>query len=114
MRETQQMGVFQQPVRAPCSTSLKHASMISSARSISSRVIVRAGVSVRMFPIVCVEREDERMDKSQILEKLAAVVIDGTEDEAKALAQAVVANHIDLLEAIEMGLSKGMTIIGGK
>ncbi len=54
------------------------------------------------------------MDKSQILEKLAAVVIDGTEGEAKALAQAVVANHIDPLEAIETGLSKGMTIIGGK
>jgi trimethylamine corrinoid protein len=54
------------------------------------------------------------MDKSQILEKLAAIVIDGTEDETKALAQAVVANHIDPLEAIERGLSKGMTIIGGK
>ena len=54
------------------------------------------------------------MDKSQILEKLAAVVIDGTEDEAKALAQAVVANKIDPLEAIEQGLSKGMAIIGGR
>ena len=54
------------------------------------------------------------MDKSQILEKLAAVVIDGTEDEAKALAQAVVANKIDPLEAIEQGLSKGMTIIGAR
>ncbi len=54
------------------------------------------------------------MDKNQILEKLAAVVIDGTEDEAKVLAQAVVANKIDPLEAIEQGLSKGMEIIGGK
>jgi trimethylamine corrinoid protein len=54
------------------------------------------------------------MDKSQILEKLAAVVIDGTEEEAKALAQAVVAGNIDPLEAIEQGLSKGMTIIGSK
>jgi corrinoid protein of di/trimethylamine methyltransferase len=54
------------------------------------------------------------MDKNQILEKLAAVVIDGTEDEAKALAQAVVANKIDPLEAIEQGLSKGMEIIGGR
>ena len=54
------------------------------------------------------------MDKSQILEKLAAVVIDGTEDEAKVLAQSVVANKIDPLEAIEQGLSKGMEIIGGR
>jgi trimethylamine corrinoid protein len=54
------------------------------------------------------------MDKNQILEKLAAAVIDGTEDEAKALAQAVVANKIDPLEAIEQGLSKGMEIIGGR
>jgi trimethylamine corrinoid protein len=54
------------------------------------------------------------MDKNQILEKLAAVVIDGTEDEAKALARAVVANKIDPLEAIEHGLSKGMEIIGGR
>jgi len=54
------------------------------------------------------------MDKNQILEKLAAVVMDGTEDEAKALAQAVVANKIDPLEAIEQGLSKGMEIIGGR
>jgi len=54
------------------------------------------------------------MDKNQILEKLAAVVIDGTEDEAKVLAQAVVANKIDPLEAIEQGLSKGMEIIGGR
>lgn len=54
------------------------------------------------------------MDKNQILEKLAAVVIDGTEDEARVLAQAVVANKIDPLEAIEHGLSKGMEIIGGR
>ena len=54
------------------------------------------------------------MDKNQILEKLAAVVIDGTEDEAKVLAQTVVANKIDPLEAIEQGLSKGMEIIGGR
>jgi trimethylamine corrinoid protein len=54
------------------------------------------------------------MDKSQILEKLAAVVIDGTEDKAKALAQEVVANNMDPLEAIEQGLSKGMTLIGSR
>jgi corrinoid protein of di/trimethylamine methyltransferase len=54
------------------------------------------------------------MDKSQILEKLAAVVIDGTEEEAKALAQAAVAAGIDPLEAIEQGLTKGMTTIGAR
>lgn len=54
------------------------------------------------------------MDKSEILEKLAAVVIDGTETEAEALAQAVVENQMDPLEAIEQGLSKGMTIIGSR
>lgn len=54
------------------------------------------------------------MDANQILEKLSAVIIDGTEDEAQALAQEVVANHIDPLEAIEKGLSKGMGIIGAK
>ncbi len=54
------------------------------------------------------------MEKSQILEKLAAVVIDGTEEEAKALAQAAVAADIDPLEAIEQGLTKGMTIIGAR
>jgi methanogenic corrinoid protein MtbC1 len=46
-----------------------------------------------------------RMEKSQILEKLAAVVVDGTEDEAKTLAQAVVENQMDPLEAIEQGNS---------
>lgn len=54
------------------------------------------------------------MDKKEILEKLAAVVIDGTEEEAKALALAVVAGKIDPLEAIEQGLSKGMVTVGGQ
>jgi len=54
------------------------------------------------------------MDKKDILEKLAGVVIDGNEDEAKAIAQVVVANKMDPLEAIEKGLSKGMEAIGGR
>ena len=54
------------------------------------------------------------MDKEQVLEKLAAVVVDGYEDEAKALAQTAVAEGIDPLEAIERGLSKGMEIVGGQ
>lgn len=54
------------------------------------------------------------MDKSQILEQLAAVVIDGTEEEAKTAAQAAVTGNIDPLEAIEQGLTKGMTVIGAR
>jgi len=54
------------------------------------------------------------MDKHRILERLTAVVIDGTEEEAKTLAQTAVAKGIDPLEAIEQGLSKGMTLIGSK
>ncbi len=54
------------------------------------------------------------MDKEQMLEKLAAAVVDGYEDEAKALAQTAVAEGIDPLEAIERGLSKGMEIVGGQ
>jgi len=54
------------------------------------------------------------MEKSQILEKLAAVIIEGTEDEAKALAQEVVSSKMDPLEAIEQGLSIGMTTVGSR
>ena len=54
------------------------------------------------------------MDKSQILEKLAAVVVDGIEDEAKAVAQTAIVEKIDPIEAIEKGLSKGMSAIGAK
>jgi len=54
------------------------------------------------------------MEKSQLLEKLAAVVVEGTEEEARALAQTAVSDKIDPLEAIEQGLSKGMQVIGGR
>jgi trimethylamine corrinoid protein len=54
------------------------------------------------------------MDKSQILEKLEAVVVDGNEDEAKAVARTVITEKIDPLEAIEKGLSRGMSAIGAK
>ncbi len=47
------------------------------------------------------------MDKNQILEKLAAVVVDGTEEEAKALAQAAVEAGIDPLAAIEQMTTGG-------
>ncbi len=52
------------------------------------------------------------MDKDQLFEKLAAAVVDGAEEEAIALAKTSVADHIDPLEAIEKGLSRGMEIIG--
>jgi trimethylamine corrinoid protein len=54
------------------------------------------------------------MDTSRILEKLSAVVIDGSEDEAKILAQEVATSNMDPLEAIEQGLSKGMAVIGNR
>lgn len=54
------------------------------------------------------------MEREQILEKLAAVVIDGSEQEAKELARAAVTGKIDPLEAIEKGLSKGMEVVGGQ
>jgi len=52
------------------------------------------------------------MDKKQILEKLAAAVVDGAEEEAKILARAAVSGQVEPLEAIEKGLSKGMEIVG--
>ncbi len=54
------------------------------------------------------------MDKEQILEKLAAAVVDGEEEEAKILARAAVNSQVEPLEAIEKGLSKGMEIVGGQ
>ena len=41
-------------------------------------------------------------------------LLDRTEDEATVLAQDVVSSKMDHLEAIEQGLSKGMTIIGNR
>jgi trimethylamine corrinoid protein len=62
--------------------------------------------------IIRVEKVNRRMDKEQLLEKLAAAVVDGAEDEAISLARAAVADKFDPLEAIDQGLSKGMEIIG--
>jgi trimethylamine corrinoid protein len=52
------------------------------------------------------------MSKEQILQNLATAVVDGDEDEAKENAQAAVDNQLDPLEAVEQGLSKGMSIVG--
>ncbi len=52
------------------------------------------------------------MEKAELMEKLTGVVLDGSEEEAKALARQVIADGVDPLEAIEQGFSRGMTIIG--
>jgi trimethylamine corrinoid protein len=52
------------------------------------------------------------MEKKKILENLAVVIAEGDEDKAKESAQQALKNHIDPLEAIEQGLSKGMAAVG--
>lgn len=52
------------------------------------------------------------MEKKKILESLAVVIAEGDEDKAKESAQQALKNHIDPLEAIEQGLSKGMAAVG--
>jgi len=52
------------------------------------------------------------MEKEQILENLAEAIIYGDEDEARENARGAVSIHMDPLEAVEQGLSKGMDIIG--
>ncbi len=52
------------------------------------------------------------MEKEQILENLATAVVDGDEDKARENAREVLGNQIDPLEAVEAGLSKGMTVVG--
>jgi trimethylamine corrinoid protein len=54
----------------------------------------------------------KRMTKEQILENLAAAVVDGDEDQARGQAEQVISLRLDPLEAVEGGLSKGMDIIG--
>ena len=52
------------------------------------------------------------MDKEQILENLAASIVDGDEDMALENAQAALDLHLDPLETVEKGLSIGMDDIG--
>jgi trimethylamine corrinoid protein len=56
--------------------------------------------------------EDQEMDKEQILENLAAAMVDGDEDMALENAQAALELQLDPLETVEKGLSKGMDEIG--
>ena len=52
------------------------------------------------------------MDKEQILQNLAAAMVDGDEDMALENAQAALELQLDPLETVEKGLSKGMDEIG--
>ena len=54
------------------------------------------------------------MDKVHILENMTAAIVACDSDEAIGAAQAAVDARIDPLEAVEAGISKGMTIVGEK
>ncbi len=52
------------------------------------------------------------MEKEQILENLAASIVEGDEDMALENARAALEMQMDPLETVEQGLSKGMAVIG--
>ena len=52
------------------------------------------------------------MEKEQILENLAASIVEGDEDMALENARAALEMQMDPLETVEEGLSKGMAVIG--
>ena len=52
------------------------------------------------------------MQKNQIFENLTIAVIEGDADKAKTSAKEALEANIDPLEAAEMGLSKGMDVVG--
>ncbi|MBG7610167.1 MAG: corrinoid protein [Anaerolineae bacterium] len=52
------------------------------------------------------------MDKEQILANLTTAIVDGNDDMALENTRASLASLIDPLEAVELGLAKGMEIIG--
>jgi len=52
------------------------------------------------------------MNKEQILENLTNAIVDGNEDKATENAKAALEAQLDPLEAVELGLSKGMDSIG--
>ena len=52
------------------------------------------------------------MQKNQIFENLKSAVVEGDGDKAKASAEEALAANIDPLEAVEMGLSQGMEVVG--
>jgi len=52
------------------------------------------------------------MNKEEILENLTTAIVDGDDDMALSNAKASLDIHMDPLEAVEQGLSKGMDFIG--
>jgi len=54
------------------------------------------------------------MEKEQILENLATAVIDGDLDMARGSADQALAVQMDPLEAVDLGLSQGMAVVGGQ
>jgi corrinoid protein of di/trimethylamine methyltransferase len=54
------------------------------------------------------------MEKKQIMEGLATAIVEGDQERAKENAKEVVGGHIDPLEAVEQGLSKGMATVGNR
>jgi len=56
--------------------------------------------------------EAQEMNKEQILENLTNAIVDGNEDMATENAKAALEAQLDPLEAVELGLSKGMDSIG--
>ena len=52
------------------------------------------------------------MDKTTILQNLADAIVQGDEDLAHDSARLAMESHIDPLEAVEQGLSKGMDEVG--
>ena len=54
------------------------------------------------------------MEKEQILENLAAAILEGDQDKARENAQQALASQMDPLEAVDEGLSKGLGIVGDR
>ena len=54
------------------------------------------------------------MEKRKIMENLIAATVDGDQDRARETAREALKEKIDPLEAVELGLSKGMAIVGDR
>jgi corrinoid protein of di/trimethylamine methyltransferase len=52
------------------------------------------------------------MEREQILENLAAAILEGDQDKARENAREALTNQMDPLEAVDEGLSRGMAIVG--
>jgi corrinoid protein of di/trimethylamine methyltransferase len=54
------------------------------------------------------------MEQQELLENLASAIIAGDASKARESAQSALETHMDPLQAIEQGLSKGMTEVGAR